>query len=463
MDKTVYPKINTVLDSLQLLQLQSTRLIINENAGHDDEPENLRSFNRGMNSPSLQETDLRFYGIMKSQSKIVIPSIANSHLLSGLDLKNSSAIFFPLNTEFGYVGCLWGCIEEMKFTDNLVDHFDSFCQWLQDIIGSSQRNEMGVEVIAEQYADFLDQQKTPALIVIFPDQVSISNPTFETLADKEKILQSIRKGLAGDRTFVDLVAQYRCTIRDITFPAEKKGKIFKFRSDTVGMPAISFDANELEYFRLMVQKISANLTLLESSDKLSFIQYNYKKKVDAQLDRMQKLIQYGRMHYSNFQHTREGSFKVVEVGALIKEVVFDLKSVAKKKGLDLQFNIEKIDGSSVQSGEVIGDHWLLTLMAFNLVQNAIRYSKQDGGSIEVELSFGIDRWQLAVRDHGIGISPLDVEKILQTTEFENPATDHNAVHGLDFVKHVVKVHKGEFGLESKLGSGSSFTVEMPYY
>lgn len=462
MDKSTRQKINTVLDAMQLLHPKTVRVIINDNAGHD-EPENLISQIRGLDSLSLQETDVRFYGIMKSQAKIVIPSIANSHLLSGLDLKNNSAIFFPLSTEFGYIGCLWLCVDESKFSDELVSHIDRFRLWLCEILGNAQRNDLSVEAIAEQYADFLDQQKTPALIVIFPDQVSISNPSFEALTEKDQILQSIRKSLPGDGAFLELIERFHCTIREISFPGDKKGKIFKFRSDTHGMPAISFDANELEYFRLMVQKISANLNLLETSDKLSFIQYNYKKKVDAQLERMQTLIQFGRTHYNNFKHSREGAFKVVEIDTLIKEVVFDLKSVAKKKGIEIQFNIEKIDGNSAQGSRVIGDHWLLTLMTFNLVENAIRYSKQDSGPISVSLAFDVDFWCVTVRDNGIGISPLDVEKIINASFPENPATDHSAVHGLDFVKYVVKVHKGTFNLDSQLGKGSVFSVEIPYY
>jgi signal transduction histidine kinase len=34
---------------------------------------------------------------------------------------------------------------------------------------------------------------------------------------------------------------------------------------------------------------------------------------------------------------------------------------------------------------------------------------------------------------------------------------------LDFVKYVVKLHRGRFNLESKLGKGSTFTLDIPYY
>ncbi|HQL67198.1 MAG TPA: Mur ligase domain-containing protein [Caldisericia bacterium] len=165
----------------------------------------------------------------------------------------------------------------------------------------------------------------------------------------------------------------------------------------------------------------------------------------------------------NFLNSREGSFEIINIGDLVKDVVFDLISVAKKKNLDINFDSEKVNNSQTQSGKVIGDPWLLSLSIFNLLSNAIRYSKPDSKSIQVDLTYQVDSWILRIQDFGIGISPLDVEKILSDTPDRSPAQDTQAVHGLDFVKYVVKLHRGRFNLESKLGKGSTFTLDIPYY
>ncbi len=405
MDRSLEKKIRTVLDTVQILNPLTTRLILNENAGQVQN-ESLKTFFRGMNTTSLQETDFQFYRIMKNQKRIIIPSLTQSHLLSGLELKDASALFFPILTEYGYYGCFWACFSENDYSDQLCEAFANFTDWLTEILWNSQRNDFSVEAIAERYADFLDQLKTPALIVIYPDQVSISNPSFEAMNEKEQVLQAIRKGIHSDATFMDLINSYHCAIREIGFPGDKTGKIFQFHSDQQFEPTVSFNANEFEYFSLMIQKINGNLDLLETAGDLTLIQYNHKQKADTQLARLKTLIQYGKKHYRNFQNSREGAFEIVSVGDLIKEVVFDLKTVAKKRNLDILFDIEKFDGSQTQSGKVIGDAWLLTLMAFNLIENAIRYSKPDSKPVKVSLAYQIDNWKLTVDDSGIGISPL---------------------------------------------------------
>ena len=462
MDQSVEKKLWTILETVQDLNPITVRLILNRNAGQIENEEWLTLF-KGTNSTSLQEIDLKIYKIMKNQSQIVIPSVNQSGLLSTLEIENASAIIMPVKTEYGYCGCFWGCFAESKTDDRLVEVFENFNDWISETINAVQKTDFGVEAIAQRYADFLDQQKTPAIIVIYPDQVSISNPSFESLSSKENILQLIRKNIAPEHSFMELVNLYHCAIRDVSFPGGKTGKIFQFLSDNSQNHPISFDTNELDYFELMVNKAIGNLSLLENAGNMNLIQYNYKEKVEAQLRRLFVLIQDGKKHYLNFHNSREGAFAVINIAELVKEVVFDLKTVAKKKNLDIVFNIDREEKSQTQNGKVIGDAWLLSLTVFNLLENAIRYSKPDSKPIRVDLNFGLDSWVLVVQDFGIGISPLDVEKLLNENNEKSPSEDTQAVHGLDFVKYAIKLHKGTFGLESRLGKGTEFKLDVPYY
>jgi len=462
LDQKTDNKIKTILLTVQILKPATIRLILNENAGQM-ENEELKTWFRGHNSTSLQEADVQFYQIMKNQSRIVIPSINQSRLLAGLGMEDSGAIILPVRTDFGYCGCFWGCFPEASFDDTLIETFANFNDWVIEVIGNTQKNDFGVEAIAKRYADFLDQQKTPALIVIYPDQISFSNPSFEAMSTKENVLQMIRKNISVDSSFMELVDLYHCRIRDVNFPGGKTGKIFQFVSAAENSVPVSFDANELEYFSLLVEKAGGNLELLDKAGNMSLIQFNYKEKAEAQLKRLNTLIRYEQKHYKNFLNSREGSFEIINIGDLVKDVVFDLISVAKKKNLDINYDSEKVDNSQTQSGKVIGDPWLLSLSIFNLLSNAIRYSKPDSKSIQVDLTYQVDSWILRIQDFGIGISPLDVEKILSDTPDRSPAQDTQAVHGLDFVKYVVKLHRGRFNLESKLGKGSTFTLDIPYY
>ncbi|NMB94578.1 MAG: ATP-binding protein, partial [Flexilinea flocculi] len=100
---------------------------------------------------------------------------------------------------------------------------------------------------------------------------------------------------------------------------------------------------------------------------------------------------------------------------------------------------------------------------YNLVDNAIRYSKSESKPIKVDLKYQIDSWVLSVQDDGIGISPLDMQKISEEPISFMEGSESTIINGIQFVKYVARLHKGKLEIESKLGKGSTFTFEAPYY
>ncbi|MEI8121438.1 MAG: HAMP domain-containing sensor histidine kinase, partial [bacterium] len=123
-------------------------------------------------------------------------------------------------------------------------------------------------------------------------------------------------------------------------------------------------------------------------------------------------------------------------------------------------------------------------VVFNLLDNAVKYSdKERGVHIEVSLEvaspspwFGVGgAWArrakitrpeivLAVRDHGAGMAPEDVKRILKPYARGRGAAQRNARGiglGLALCHHVVKAHGGRIQIESVPGQGSVFRVIMP--
>lgn len=101
----------------------------------------------------------------------------------------------------------------------------------------------------------------------------------------------------------------------------------------------------------------------------------------------------------------------------------------------------------------------------NLITNAIKYSKEEGGKVRVRLSEDEDSVYLTVKDKGIGISKEDCEHIFERFFVANPGrtkTDDNGTGlGLSLVKHAVQAHNGSYSVQSKLGKGSKFTISLP--
>ena len=101
-------------------------------------------------------------------------------------------------------------------------------------------------------------------------------------------------------------------------------------------------------------------------------------------------------------------------------------------------------------------------MANNLIMNAILYTKE--GEITVGLEKKNDKIIFSVKDTGSGITPED-KKILFTEGGRGKDSVHVNVdstgYGLYSVKLIVDAHKGKVWVDSEVGKGSTFFVELP--
>jgi signal transduction histidine kinase len=111
----------------------------------------------------------------------------------------------------------------------------------------------------------------------------------------------------------------------------------------------------------------------------------------------------------------------------------------------------------------LGDHDELDRICANLISNAIKYTRP-GRTITVTLDRMGDRVMLACADEGIGISREDQEQLF--SEFFRSANPEAYSQpgtglGLAIVQRIVRRHDGRITVDSELGKGSTFTVELP--
>ena len=101
-------------------------------------------------------------------------------------------------------------------------------------------------------------------------------------------------------------------------------------------------------------------------------------------------------------------------------------------------------------------------MITNLVDNAVKYSKENGGEVYVETGVnGEGRPYIAVKDNGQGIAQQDIDRLFErfyrTDTSRNRDTGGTGL-GLTIVQKICALHSAEIKVESKLGEGSVFTV-----
>jgi two-component system, OmpR family, phosphate regulon sensor histidine kinase PhoR len=112
---------------------------------------------------------------------------------------------------------------------------------------------------------------------------------------------------------------------------------------------------------------------------------------------------------------------------------------------------------------ILADRVHLTNIIFNLIDNAIKYSKETP-EINISTRDAENGINIVVKDNGIGISKENQRKIFDKFYRVPTGNVHNVKGfglGLSYVQAVVNKHGGEIGVTSDLGKGSTFTVFLP--
>ena len=110
---------------------------------------------------------------------------------------------------------------------------------------------------------------------------------------------------------------------------------------------------------------------------------------------------------------------------------------------------------------------LMRVVVQNLISNAIKYSKPEGGKVWVSLKHSGKELIFSVRDQGLGISEENQKHIferffvVESGRSRMTGASHTGL-GLALVKHTVLSYNGKVKVQSKLGEGSTFTVILPY-
>jgi signal transduction histidine kinase len=142
---------------------------------------------------------------------------------------------------------------------------------------------------------------------------------------------------------------------------------------------------------------------------------------------------------------------------LTRVTVEELRSLAIEKQLSLVTDIQLEDNFIVQDANFV------KRILINLLSNAIKFT--ESGQIMVQVK-EIDQTKIAiaVSDTGVGVAPEDQGKIFEA--FRQADQSFTRQHsgtglGLAITNSLIKMMGGKISLDSTLGEGSTFTVEIP--
>jgi GAF domain-containing protein/anti-sigma regulatory factor (Ser/Thr protein kinase) len=141
---------------------------------------------------------------------------------------------------------------------------------------------------------------------------------------------------------------------------------------------------------------------------------------------------------------------------IVQTVVSATESLASAKGLPLKVAVA--EGMPVGHG----DERRIAQVLLNLVGNAIKFT--DAGEVSIAAGMGDGMFRVRVGDTGPGISEAEQERIFDEfhqVDSSNTKKKGGTGLGLAIAKRIIELHGGRISVESQLGKGSTFTIELP--
>lgn len=152
----------------------------------------------------------------------------------------------------------------------------------------------------------------------------------------------------------------------------------------------------------------------------------------------------------------------VDLAPIVRQVVDGLQTLARDR--DVEINVV----APPDAVAVMGDRDELIRALENLVENALKYGaagkRLDVTLARAQMRGGSSEARIAVRDYGPGIAPEHLPRLTERfyrVDVADSRAQGGTGLGLALVKHVLNRHGGRLSIESTLGQGATFTMNLP--
>ena len=172
-------------------------------------------------------------------------------------------------------------------------------------------------------------------------------------------------------------------------------------------------------------------------------------------DMVSSLLDLTRIEYGELKL----NFQNINLNEFIENFILSISNLAMKKNINIQYKPTHI-------GDINGDPQAIERILNNLVDNAIKYSKEDSEILISSSNDSGDHIKVMVEDNGPGISDEDQSYIFgrfYRTASARATDNQGSGLGLAIVKHLVNSLNGEVGIDSVPGKGSVFWFTVPKF
>ena len=265
----------------------------------------------------------------------------------------------------------------------------------------------------------------------------------------EKIYNSIEllaHGYYGHKLKVGRYTVFRSLAIDINRLSEELKRVHMLRSDFVNSYS--------HEFKTPITSISgfAQLLLDDNNNLSEEERKHYLQIIAQEAERLSKLSSNTFLLSQLESQKILADTKPYSLDEQLRRCVIMLSNQWSEKNINVVGDIDEVIFN--------GDEDLMQHLWLNLINNAIKFTP-DGGTIEVSLKQENEKITVTISDSGIGMSEEMVQRIFDkyyqgTTDKANAGLGL----GLSIVYRIIILCKGRIKVESKLGEGSTFIVEL---
>ena len=197
-------------------------------------------------------------------------------------------------------------------------------------------------------------------------------------------------------------------------------------------------------------------SLLAQEDVPAELYREFLVDIAEEIDREDKIINDLLSLVKMDKKTASLNISTVDINALTEVILKRLSPIARKRDIEMVFETKRAVTAEV-------DEVKLTMVITNLVENAIKYNREQGW-VRVELDADHQFFTLKVADSGIGIPEESHEHIYE--RFYRVEKSHSREIGgtglgLAITRSAVLMHRGSIKVASTEGEGTTFTVKIP--
>ncbi|GAB4480744.1 MAG: HAMP domain-containing sensor histidine kinase [Thermoflexibacter sp.] len=204
--------------------------------------------------------------------------------------------------------------------------------------------------------------------------------------------------------------------------------------------------------------VLSNPNIVQSPERLSNYVSIIKNENNRLKSQVERVLQLAKLEKKELELKKEK----IDLHEFIKDTTTSFALKIKEGKIDNKIG-ELVYDLQATHYQIQADKVHLTNLLYNLLDNGVKYCDK-APHIEIVTKNKANKLLLSVKDNGIGVDKKYQKRIFEKF-FRVPTGNLHDVKGfglgLNYVKSVVQAHKWKMSLESSLGQGSKFTIEIP--